>query len=279
VTEKLDKDWDVFISYASEDKDAIARPLAAHLERSGLKVWFDETELQIGDSLSEAIGFGLANSEFGVVIISPSFFAKKWPRNELATLFALEGADRGAILPVWHDVSATDVRALSPLLVDRVALRSSAGAEQLAREIAFKILLSPHEMHLGLARHWVGESGRLVLRRQKHDTVIGQYDWYGENWAGSLNGSFDGNVMLFEWRWSHSDRSGEGFFIHHDRNEMRGRRNLPHLYGAWWFASTSVDINNLVRTWYALINGYGDTKSVVSEAIFPWQFAVGKLRR
>jgi histidyl-tRNA synthetase len=45
--------WDVFVSHASEDKDAIARPLAKELRSRGLRVWYDEFELKIGDSLSE----------------------------------------------------------------------------------------------------------------------------------------------------------------------------------------------------------------------------------
>lgn len=33
--------WDVFICYASEDKEDLARPLAESLTQAGLKVWFD----------------------------------------------------------------------------------------------------------------------------------------------------------------------------------------------------------------------------------------------
>lgn len=42
--------WDVFISYASEDRDAVAAPLAQSLEELGLRVWFDRSELKVGDS-------------------------------------------------------------------------------------------------------------------------------------------------------------------------------------------------------------------------------------
>jgi len=69
---------DVFICHASEDKDAIARPLAEALRERGHVVWFDEFELEIGDSLRQEIDRGLARSRFGVVILSPSFFEKKW---------------------------------------------------------------------------------------------------------------------------------------------------------------------------------------------------------
>jgi TIR domain len=57
--------YDVFISHAFEDKADVARPLAQLLERSGLRVWFDEAELTPGNSLSSAIDAGLATPDMG----------------------------------------------------------------------------------------------------------------------------------------------------------------------------------------------------------------------
>ena len=37
--------WDIFISHANEDKDAVARPLAERLRSLGLTVWYDEFTL------------------------------------------------------------------------------------------------------------------------------------------------------------------------------------------------------------------------------------------
>jgi TIR domain len=56
----IPKDWDVFISHASEDKDEVVRPLAYELQERGLRVWFDESELRIGDSLRRKIDQGIA---------------------------------------------------------------------------------------------------------------------------------------------------------------------------------------------------------------------------
>src|SRR5215813_3916783 len=98
------KEWDIFISHASEDKATVARPLAAALERAGARVWLDEHELTVGDSLTEKIDEGLAHSQFGVVILSPAFFAKQRPKRELAGLRAREEEGKKVILPVWHDV-------------------------------------------------------------------------------------------------------------------------------------------------------------------------------
>ena len=62
--------YDIFISHASEDKEVIAGPLAEFLLRFGVRVWYDEYTLEIGDSLSESIDMGLVSCRFGVVVLS-----------------------------------------------------------------------------------------------------------------------------------------------------------------------------------------------------------------
>lgn len=88
-----DVGYDVFISHATEDKEEIVRPLATALVVRGLRVWYDEFELRIGDSLRRKIDAGLANSRFGVVVLSPNFFAKNWPQGLLC-----QGEARGPTL-------------------------------------------------------------------------------------------------------------------------------------------------------------------------------------
>ena len=94
------KYYDVFISHATEDKDEVARPLANALTAEGLQVWYDEFELRIGDSIRRKIDSGLARSRFGVVIISPFFFAKNWPQYELDGLVTREMTGQQEILPL-----------------------------------------------------------------------------------------------------------------------------------------------------------------------------------
>ena len=110
---------DVFICHASEDKDDFVRPLAEALRSYHLEVWYDEFALDVGDSLREAIDKGLATSRYGIVVLSPSFFRKRWPKRELNGLVAREmGEDRAMILPVWHRVDRDEVLAFSPPLAD-----------------------------------------------------------------------------------------------------------------------------------------------------------------
>jgi len=127
--------YDVFISHASEDKEQFVRPLAHALQASGLKVWFDEFTLKLGDSLRESIDRGLAASRYGLVVLSHHFFSKDWPQRELNGLFSTMKAGERRILPVWHELSAEDVKRYSPMLSDLLAANSSEGAEAVADKV------------------------------------------------------------------------------------------------------------------------------------------------
>jgi len=127
--------WDLFICHASEDKEDIARPLAEALAAQGLKVWYDEFTLTLGDSLSRSIDHGLANSRFGVVILSPAFFNKEWPKRELDGLTAKEISSGKTILPIWHNVDREYVLGYSPVLADKLAVSTSEGLDRVVTEI------------------------------------------------------------------------------------------------------------------------------------------------
>lgn len=126
--------WDVFLSHAWEDKE-FARSLAQELEHRGFRVWFDEFELHTGDSLRGSIDTGLAKSKFGVVILSIAFFAKEWTQKELGALTARESFGKKVVLPVWHNITADQIRKYSPMLADRFAITSQVGVISVANEL------------------------------------------------------------------------------------------------------------------------------------------------
>lgn len=127
----------IFISHATEDKDAIARPIAKALRDLGYSVWFDEYSLKLGDSLRQGIDSGLKNCRFGIVVLSRSFFAKHWPQKELNALTAREATEGGKlILPVWHEVSARDIAEFSPLLADRLGVTTTEGIPKVINVIS-----------------------------------------------------------------------------------------------------------------------------------------------
>lgn len=120
-----ERDYDVFISHAAEDKDAVVRPLAHALRQHGLSVWYDEFALRIGDSLRRKIDTGISRSRFGIIVLSPAFFAKGWPQYELDGLVTIAVSGKQVLLPLWHGVSKDEVVSQSPSLADKVALRTS----------------------------------------------------------------------------------------------------------------------------------------------------------
>jgi hypothetical protein len=136
--------WDVFICHASEDKKEVAEPLARMLTAEKLRVWYDKFTLTIGDSLRRKIDDGLANSRYGAVILSPSFFVKNWPQKELDGLAAREDSEgHKVILPIWHKVDQDYVVKYSPTLADRLASKTSHGLEVVLKELLEVVKQSP----------------------------------------------------------------------------------------------------------------------------------------
>ena len=136
VAQDEGKEYDVFISHASEDKDAVVRPLATALQNKGIRVWYDEFEMRIGDSLRRKIDQGLANSRFGIVVISSFFVKKGWTNYELDGLMTKAISGQQVLLPIWHNISKQEVINFSPSLADKVARNTS---QQTVQEIADEI--------------------------------------------------------------------------------------------------------------------------------------------
>jgi hypothetical protein len=111
------------------------RPLAKALQGSGLRVWFDESTIKVGDSLRAVIDEGLARSRFGIVVLSANFFAKKWPQQELDGLVSKEVAGVKVVLPIWHNISFEEVCRNSPMLAGRFAAKSSEGLAIVVKQL------------------------------------------------------------------------------------------------------------------------------------------------
>jgi len=126
--------WDIFISYASEDREFVQQ-LAEALEYWGLTVWLDQSTLQPGDSLRRGIDEGLAQSRYGVVVLSSAFFAKDWTQRELDGLIARETNSRKVIIPVWHNVTADEIRRFSPTMADRISIFSTGHVDAVTEKI------------------------------------------------------------------------------------------------------------------------------------------------
>lgn len=130
--------YDVFISYASEDLK-FASELAGGLKSRGFHVWYADSELKVGEKLLDSVNRGLNESNYGVMLISPRYLEKEWTNYEMDVLLRQHIEKKKRIFPVWHGVTKKEVEARHPGLAGIMALRSEIGmhiiVEKLAREI------------------------------------------------------------------------------------------------------------------------------------------------
>jgi small GTP-binding protein len=82
--EKIQFVFDVFLSHSSLDK-VVVQELARRLDKNGIKVWFDEWQIQPGNSIPGAIEKGLENSRILIFCMSKNSFGSEWAQLELAT--------------------------------------------------------------------------------------------------------------------------------------------------------------------------------------------------
>ena len=104
----MDKDYDVAISFAGEERD-VARNLSAALKVFGLRVFLDEDEqdkLWGVDNLEFFSDLFLKRSEFCVMLISKSYLEKPWTTLERRAALARAMQERQSyILPIRFDDS------------------------------------------------------------------------------------------------------------------------------------------------------------------------------
>lgn len=87
---------DIFVSYASEDRERVA-PIAAFLESQGWTVWWDR-RLDAGTSFDREIERELDAASCVLVAWSRASIESDWVRTE-----AQEGMDRGVLVPILLD--------------------------------------------------------------------------------------------------------------------------------------------------------------------------------
>jgi hypothetical protein len=75
--------------HSSRDKEFAGR-LSEDLKKEGIRVWIDEAEIKVGDSLIEKIEEGIEEMEYLGVILSPDSVKSNWVTKELNVAMAKE---------------------------------------------------------------------------------------------------------------------------------------------------------------------------------------------
>jgi hypothetical protein len=98
----------IFLSHAHEDRPFV-RHLAHDLTSAGVKVWIDEAEMDVGDSLVDKITFAISDMDYLGVVISAYSAHSDWVTREIEIAMSEEIAGkrvkviplllRGGVLP------------------------------------------------------------------------------------------------------------------------------------------------------------------------------------
>ncbi|WP_431080127.1 toll/interleukin-1 receptor domain-containing protein [Pseudomonas thivervalensis] len=92
----------VFLSHNHNDKPFVRR-LAKDLDAHGVRVWLDEAEMKVGDSLIAKIRAGIDEVDFFAVILSPNSITAPWVVNELDVAMNLQlGGKAIKVLPLMY---------------------------------------------------------------------------------------------------------------------------------------------------------------------------------
>lgn len=109
---------DIFICHDSEDKPFV-RELARTLKSYGIRVWFDEWELNVGDSLHQRIGQAIQKSSFMLVVLSRTSAKKPWVQREMTAGLAQELNRKNVyVIPALLNINPGE---LPPMLADKLA--------------------------------------------------------------------------------------------------------------------------------------------------------------
>ena len=74
---KMLPEYDVFISHANADKEALIEELYNSLNKLGVKIFYDKETLEWGDKFKDKILEGTKKSEFAIIVISTNFFGRE----------------------------------------------------------------------------------------------------------------------------------------------------------------------------------------------------------
>lgn len=92
----------IFLCHSSKDK-VFARKLADDLKKKGIKVWIDEAEIMVGDSLIDKIEEGIEEMEYLGVILSPNSVESNWAKKELNVAITKEiKGKKVKVLPIQY---------------------------------------------------------------------------------------------------------------------------------------------------------------------------------
>ncbi len=101
----------IFLSFSGEGRQRFAIKFLDFFNSHGIKCWYDQHELYLGDVLSESIiQKGINKTEYAILIINETFLSRNWPRTEAKVLYERANNDKNIILfPLLWNVTKQQI--------------------------------------------------------------------------------------------------------------------------------------------------------------------------
>ena len=102
----------IFISFSGSAREEYAIKFLNFFNNYGLKCWYDQHELFLGDELKQVISKnGIDNADYCILIINKTYLSRNWPCEEAKKLYEkLKERKDFAIFPILLDISKDELK-------------------------------------------------------------------------------------------------------------------------------------------------------------------------
>lgn len=102
----------IFISFSGTAREKFAIKFLNFFKQYGLKCWYDQHELFLGDELKETITQkGIETANYSILIINKTYLSRNWPCQEAIKLYEqLDIKKNSVIFPILLDITKEDVK-------------------------------------------------------------------------------------------------------------------------------------------------------------------------
>ncbi|HKI04738.1 MAG TPA: toll/interleukin-1 receptor domain-containing protein [Thermoanaerobaculia bacterium] len=152
--------FDAFLSYSRKDGLSV-RELVGRLQEKAVSAWFDEHQIDVGDTITEKIQQGLSSSRYLIVCLSRHFKDSEWCKREYNNHLVQEIKERTVrVLPVRLDDYADED--IPDFLFDKYAvdIRTEDGLSRLVRKV---------KTHLQIQSYGFSKFSDTGVHRIEHD--------------------------------------------------------------------------------------------------------------
>lgn len=161
----------IYLAHASEDKVRV-RPIAEYLMANGIDVWFDEWEIDPGDSLRQKMEEGLGTMTHFVVVLTETSIVKPWVAKEIDVGLVQQVGGKSRFVPLVVDL---DPVKLSPFLQAMLFVKIDPASESDLRNLVDRLHGASRKPALGEVPQYVQPAPAGLTGWSQAAIAVGRY--------------------------------------------------------------------------------------------------------